>query len=245
MAEPKAVAQPKPYTATELKKAEKEGIILPEIQPLILTPEQKINTGTKTILEHWRKEQIYRKDKSFGVSSKHTRKGILTEGEAIEFLIENGIIGYSTKNEEPFENDFLIGTPDIKFPSKSLLVDVKCSWDCFTFPDLETELNPLYEWQVLGYMELLQYKSAKVIYCLMDAPESIIEQQAYIYARSKESELTEEFYEEVRQHLSYSHLPPELRIKVFDVEYNPEKIQNIKQRVEDCRAYLNTLSKCK
>lgn len=245
MAEPKAVAQPKPYTATELKNAAKEGLILPPIEPLILTPEQKVSAGAKTFLEHWRKEQIYGKDKSFGVGSKYTQKGVLQEYEAINFLIEEGVIGYMDKNTERFNNDFSTGLPDLKYTSKSLVVDIKCSWDCFTFPDLETELNPLYDWQVQGYMELLQYKTAKVIYCLMDAPESIIEQQAYQYARSQDSKVTEEIYEEVRQHLSYSHLPPGLRIKVFEVQYDPEKIERIKQRVQDCRAYLATLISCK
>jgi hypothetical protein len=243
MAEPKAVAQPKPYTATELKKAEKDGLILPPIEPIILTPEQKVSAGTKTFLEHWRKEQIYGKSKAFGVGSKYTKKGVLQEYEAINFLIEEGVVGYTEKNEERFANDFLIGTPDLKYPNKSLVVDIKCSWDCFTFPDLETELNPLYDWQVQGYMELLQYKSAKVIYCLMDAPELIIEQQAYLYARSQDSEDTQELYDEVKEHLTYSHFPPELRIKVFDVEYDPEKVARIKQRVNDCRAYLKTLIK--
>jgi len=200
-----------------------------------------VSVGTATILQKWAKEQIYGKSESFNVSSKYTRKGVEMEDLAIEFLINNSDLAWEMKNQTTYENDFLIGTPDLVFPD--LIVDIKCSYSCFTFPLFDTKCNPDYVWQVQGYMELTGAKKAIVAYILMDAPEEVITQEAYALARKEGSELTEEITERAREQMTYSHLPPKMRIKLFHIQHDPIQVEKIKDKVADCRAYLKTLLK--
>jgi len=38
----------------------------------------------------------------------------------------------------------------------------------------------------------------------------------------------------------YDHVPTDQRIKVFEIDYDPEAIEKIKQRVEEIRVYIET-----
>ena len=38
----------------------------------------------------------------------------------------------------------------------------------------------------------------------------------------------------------YDHVPTEQRIKVFEIDYDPEAIEKIKKRVEEIRTYIET-----
>jgi len=214
-----------------------------EIGSIMPTPKGDgiVSVGTATILQKWAKEQLYEKNESFNVSSKYTRKGVEMESRAIEYLIENSNIPWGTKNERTYENDFMVGTPDLVFTD--LIVDIKCSYSCFTFPLFDTKCSPDYIWQVQGYMELTGAKNAIVAYILMDAPEDVVTQEAYALARKEGSELTEELVQRTQEQLQYEHLPANLRIKLFHIAYDPIQVEKIKNKVADCREYLKTLSK--
>jgi hypothetical protein len=91
-------------------------------------------------------------------------------------------------------------------------------------------------------MELWDKPKAYLVYCLMDAPESIIEQEARRESyRMGYSELDMEIYDSVAAKMTYSHLPIELRIKVFTILRSEEAITKIKERVDTCRSYLQTI----
>ena len=96
-------------------------------------PQRKTDTiskTTKSYCQDWLKEQIYGRKKEF--SSKYTDKGNEVEQDSLNYIAQN--LGYDEliKNEKSFENDFLTGTPDAILSDH--LIDVKNSWDCYSFP---------------------------------------------------------------------------------------------------------------
>lgn len=199
---------------------------------------KELPTGAKTYLNQWLAEQLYDRKKVF--TSKYTNKGNECEDASIDLVAERYGWGLVSKNDAYFENEYITGTPDLIL--SDTVVDIKNSWDCFTFP-LFGKLNPDYDWQVQCYMDLTGKNKASVIYTLMDAPDELVEKEATILSyKAGYSELEADFYEEVKASMTYSHLPIELRIKRFDVERDEKKIQQIKDRVISCREYIKSLN---
>jgi hypothetical protein len=198
----------------------------------------ELPTGAKTYVNQWIAEQLYNRTKVF--TSKYTDKGNVCEDGSIDLVAERYGWGLISKNDKSFENDYLTGTPDLILSER--VVDIKNSWDCFTFP-LFGKLNPDYEWQVQCYMDLTGKNRASVIYTLMDAPDELVEKEAAILSyKAGYTELESDFYDEVKASMTYSHLPIELRIKRFDVEKDDKKIQQVKDRVTLCREYIKSLN---
>lgn len=176
----------------------------------------KFSKTTQSYINDWYKEQVYGIKKNF--SSKYTEKGIIMEDIAIDTAIDWLDLPFVLKNEDSFEDEYFTGTPDLILDDEVL--DIKCSWDAFTFPLLENDLpNKNYYYQMQVYMHLTKKKKAKVIYLLLNTPEEI----------SK--------YE---NHYNYDDVPQDKKIKAFDVEYNPEVIEQLQQTVENIREHLNT-----
>lgn len=173
--------------------------------------------------------------------SRYTDKGLQMEDEAIDFAGQ--VLGWEfvVKNEESFENDWITGTPDVL--TKTLLADIKCSWDGNTFPLFDTELkNKDYFWQMQGYMWLTGLEQAELVYCLMDTPHQIVEDEVR-RAHWKAGLIDEDIdlREAVQSQHTFIHLPNNLRIKRFIVERNEDAIDNIKEKVELAREYYEQL----
>lgn len=195
----------------------------------------EVPAGAITYLKKWIKEQLYGKQKEF--SSKYTDKGVQMEPGAIEFASEYFGWGMVDKNEQAFNNEFIQGTPDIILATS--VEDLKCSWDCFTFPFFEDTPDKGYWWQLQGYMWLTDKSNAGLVYTLMDAPESIVEQEAKKESlKSGMDELDIEIYEKIREQMTYSHLPEELRIKRYSIKRDDKAIEQIETRVSSCRDYI-------
>jgi hypothetical protein len=185
------------------------------------------------------------KEKELGISrefwSRYTDKGLQMEDEAIEFASQ--VLGWDfvVKNEQGYENDWITGTPDVI--TKYLLADIKCSWDGNTFPLFDTELkNKDYFWQLQGYMWLTGLDQAELVYCLMDTPHAIVEDEvrrAHWKAGLIDEDL--DLREAVQSQHTFDHLPNNLRIKRFIVERNEDAIENIKEKVELARDYYEQL----
>ncbi len=167
--------------------------------------------GAANYVKDWLKEQLYGTRKEF--SSKYTDKGNTNENIAIEMTAQKLEHPMLLKNDEYFENEYVHGTPDLVLPDT--IIDVKCSWDAFTFPLFEDELpNKDYYWQIQTYMWLTGRTSGKVVYCL-----------------------TETDYETPE----YDNVDDKLKVKVFDVDFDPEAIEKIKERINECNEYLETI----
>lgn len=191
----------------------------------------QIPAGALTYLKKWCAEQVF--DRRENVSTASMRKGNEVEQTAIDLaqsILSPEAIWF--KNERHFANDHLTGTPDI-IDGKRVL-DIKCPWSFATFPLFDTELPTKdYNWQLQGYMALTECDSAAVVYCLMDAPESILMDEA----RKLSYQLgfggnTDQTIEMVMRNMTYPDVPDFMRVKVFEVKRDDEAIAQIYDRVQ-------------
>lgn len=177
-----------------------------------------LSETTKTYVFDWLKENIYGYRKE--ISNKYLSKGLELEDEAIDKAIELLDLPFTLKNEQYFENEYFTGTPDLVI--KDTVFDIKCSWDCFTFPLFDTEIPTKgYYYQLQIYMHLLGLKNAQLVYVLLNTPENLASWE---------------------QTKDYSELDKKYRIKTFDVDYSEEVIEDLKQRVTNIREFINTIN---
>jgi hypothetical protein len=173
--------------------------------------------------------------------SRYTDKGILVEDDAIKLTSDVLELGFIWKNEDHFSNDFMTGTPDVN--TDDILLDVKSSWDATTFPFFATEIPTKdYYYQLQGYLELTGKTEALLCYCLVNTPEEMVEDEvrrAHWNANLLEESL--DLRDEVQRRHNFDHIPDNRRVKVFKVEKDEAVIEAIKERVELCREYYNTL----
>jgi hypothetical protein len=203
------------------------------------TKGELLSQTAKTYIE----EQVLRA--KYGViktfSSRYTDKGNLVEDEAIEMASNALEMGFLYKNHEHFENEWLTGTPDVN--TNDILLDVKSSWDATTFPFFATEIPTKdYYYQLQGYMELVGKTDALLVYCLVNTPIQMVEDE--IRRAHWAAQLLEEDYDlrdEVLKRHNFDHIPLNRRVKVFKVEKDEQVVNEIKERVELCREYYETL----
>ena len=207
---------------------------------IMTEPKNKSETLSKTTmsyLEDWAKEQIYKRRKE--IKSKYFDKGIAVEDESIEYVAERLKLGMVFKNEQSFEDDWSTGTPDLILPDE--IIDMKNSYDCFTFPLFESDLpEKNYMYQVQGYMALTGKKRARVIYTLMNTPEELVEKELKSHFWGTDEWDTDE-EAEIRAKHNYHNIPDKFRIKEFTVYRDDEIIEKIRSRVIECRNYIETL----
>ena len=193
----------------------------------------------KSYLQELAIEEMYGIKKEF--SSRYTDKGIEVERESIDLVQDNCDFGFMYKNEEHFENDFLTGTPDVN--TDNILLDVKSSYDATTFPWFEEEIpNKDYYYQLQGYMALTGKRKSVLAYCLVNTPFQIVEDEVR-RAHWKEHLIdeNEELRADVEARHNFDHIPPEKRIKTFEVRYDKDVVKAIYERIKECREYYNTL----
>lgn len=188
---------------------------------LMTKSRSKDGTLAKTALSYvqdWYKEQIYGVKKN--IDNKYLRKGISVEDNAIDYAATELGWLFAEKNEEYFEDSHFCGTPDVILDDT--IIDIKSSWDCFTFPLFEDEIpNKDYYYQLQTYMALTGLKKAQLVYVLMDTPESI-----------------------ERDAVSYESVESKYRIKIFDVDYDEEVVESMRDKVQYVRDnVINTLEK--
>ncbi len=185
------------------------------------------------------------KERELGIykefSSRYTDKGLEMEDEAIQFASEVLNWDFVVKNETRFNNDWITGEPDIN--TDSLLADIKCSWNGSTFPLFdETLKNKDYYWQLQGYLMLTGHDTSELVYCLMNTPLQIVEDE--IRRQHWKLNLIEEDLEvrdAVQKMHNFDHIPDELRVKRFIVEKDEAAQEKIKERVEVAREYYQQL----
>ena len=191
----------------------------------------QLSKTAQSYVETWIKEQIYKRRKL--VTTKYMDKGNMVENESISFAgrVLNADI---TKNEQRYENELLIGTPDVI--TEDYVIDVKNSWDCFTFPLFYEKVpNKDYFYQAQGYMALTGLSHYKLIYTLLDTPDSLIERE-FKYA----SELD---FDSFAKDYRYNEIDEAYRIRIFEIERDDDVIDAINGRVIECREYINNLIK--
>lgn len=176
-------------------------------------------------------------------TSRYTDKG--NEVEELSIALVNEVLDYNFiyKNDEHFENDWIMGTPDVN--TDEVLLDVKSSWDATTFPWFETEIpNKDYFYQLQGYMWLTGKQEAVLAYCLIDTPFLMVESEV---RRAHFNALIigedEQLRKEVESKHKFGHIPKNRRVKYWFIQRDESVIEQIKERVELCREYYKLLIK--
>lgn len=200
----------------------------------VLLQTGKMGAGTKTYVQEWLISELTGKTKR--IDSKHLRSGIEREPASLERASRYFGVKLE-KNTIQLEDDFFTGEFDAKIDDR--VIDVKTSWNAFTFPFFETEPDKGYVRQLQIYMELTGLEKASLVYCLENGTEEMIESLSWKIAKeegAEEPDITH--WETAEKELNYDHLPEEMRIKIYSFERNDELISNMKQAVLDCRSYI-------
>ena len=206
------------------------------------TKGERLSQTTKSYILELAIQEKYGIHKEFW--SRYTDKGNEVEPEAIKLTESVLDVGFIYKNEEQFSNDWVTGKPDV---NTDVLIDVKSSWDAFTFFDkvIENELNNKdYYYQLQGYMWLTDKQEALLCYCLIDTPKQIVDDEVrrehWKQNLISESSDLREFVEDKH---TFGHIPMEKRVKTHVVKRDEDVIEAIKTRIEECREYYNNLIK--
>lgn len=201
----------------EIKKFKIRASAVSKIMTNPRSKSETLSKTCKTYLEEWLKEQLYNTQKE--VYSKYLEKGIEVETLAVEYYAQEKNLGFVLQNSDHFENDFFTGTPDVIL--KDEIIEIKSSWDCFTFPLFENKIDRGYWMQCQIYLNLTGKDGALLVYTLQNTPEEL----------------------EYNEPTDYETLPAWLRIKEYHVEPDPDFIEQVKERVELCREYIEELVK--
>jgi len=213
-----------------------------QIGKIMTSPKTKgelLSKTAKTYIHELILREKYGINKEF--SSRYTDKGNQVEDIAIAMANEVLDVGFIYKNDENFQNDWITGTPDVI--TDEVLLDVKCSWDATTFPFFETEIPTKdYFYQLQGYMWLTGKTESLLIYCLVDTPLEIVEDEIR-RAHWKFHKLDEDL--DLRQEIESKHIfgniPLNKRIKIFEVKRDEKVIELIKEKIEVARVYYDAL----
>ena len=200
----------------------------------------QLGKGAKTYCQKWLQQSLF--DRNFFFTSKYTEKGTSEENQAIQLMKEKGLIpDFLEKNTEHFWNEYLTGTPDL-LPIQTV-DDTKCSWSLEQFPTFAPDIdNKAYIDQLEGYMILTKRKKARLVYCLVNTPINIVENEINRAVYGIEDEATiKKIEKEITKNHNFDDIPIKHRIKVFEFDQDPTFEAKLKECVEACRAYIKTL----
>lgn len=189
----------------------------------------------------------YKRRKEF--SNQYVEKGLMVEEDSLTLYsrIKKHVFN---KNEEVLQNPFIIGTPDTHKGGESIfkakqIIDVKSSWDIWTYFAVlaEKAINRDYYWQLQGYMFLTGATSARLAYCLIDTPETLINdaKRKLMYRMNVATTENPEYIkacEELEFSMKYGDMDMLERVIELDVERDDNAIQSIIPKVIKARMFL-------
>lgn len=227
-----------------------------------------LSKTTQSYLKELHRNEVF--CRSNEITSKFLDKGIQCEERSLSLLCKTEG-NWFQKNKERFKNDFITGEPD---NTQGKIRDIKTSWNFSTFPMYETEIpNKDYYWQLQGYMDLTGIDESELIYCLVDTPFKLIDDELrrmdwkfdimdgngeireqsiplvvemltnHIFSRETLREYCETS-PNVREEwfINFNEIPPEMRIKKFEVRKDQKAIEILYGQIERGREFLNDLS---
>lgn len=200
-------------------------------------------------------------------SNKYVEKGTLVENDSITLYcrVKKELF---KKNTIRLNNEFFTGELDL-FRGEEILkathvIDIKSSWDWTTFPSLCDEVDDNYEYQGLGYMDLTGAGLHTVAHCLVNSPAHLIMSEKW-KMKGKMGIIdieTPEFIAaciEIEKNCIYDmglfvnenpyfefhckdwqyDIPMSERVHEVDVLRDDKKIAKMKERIVECRQWLN------
>lgn len=181
------------------------------------------------------------------LKTKPVMKGINAEEAAIDLF---GFVEDRPyyKNTQRLKNEFISGTPDLfdgpTIEESEEVIDIKCAYDIWTFlKNVAVPHNPMYYWQLQGYMALTGAKRGTLAYCLVDMPEEMIneEKKRLFYKMECATEESPEYLKAVakmERNMFFQDIPPDERVLKFFIDRNDEDIAKIDGMVKLCRDFL-------
>ena len=203
----------------------------------------------KGVVKDWYRSQLYMRKRQ--IYSKYLEKG--NENEQDNLVFATSMMGLpltTATNREFYEDEHFTGTPDLLFKDEGIVLDIKTSWDCYTFPLFDGEGNdPKYYWQMQVYMALTGMTAGKVVYVLSNTPDPIVEREIKYAIRDLKDEnggeisdeVTEKVKAEIMQFHNYDNIESRYKLKVIDYKYDPDDIDKARAKVEKAREYLETI----
>lgn len=201
-------------------------------------------TAKSALREIWIRE-VYSRQK-YDTTNKYTEKGIMCEPDAMDLVRKVTRQAYF-KNKEEFKNEFISGTPDIvigKGGESATVKDIKNSWSIWTFNNVdEASALKAYYFQLLGYMWLTGSKVSELIFCLVNTPEEIMNDELYkLSFKYPEMNESDEKMAKFKVNYIFDDIPAKSRVKSFLIEFSQDDVEMLKERLIAAREYLKTLS---
>lgn len=194
-------------------------------------------------------EAKYGRKKDF--TNKYIEKGLAVEEDSIT-LYSRVKRKFYKKNDQRLSNAYITGELD-SFEGDAVLkatsiIEAKSSWDIHTFYSvMASPINKIYEWQCQGYMALSGAREAKLVYCLVDTPEPLINDakrklqwQMGVIDPNASPEYQEACLQ-IEKEMIFSDIPIEERYIEFTIKREDDKILEGYERVKLCREFLNKL----
>ena len=133
----------------------------------------KLDDTAKSFLEKLVWQELTKR--SSDIKSAMIDKGLRKEEESIT-LYSNVTNKLFLKNEERKQNEYLSGEYDNS--QNETIRDIKTSWSYESFPLRDDKIkNKDYIWQLDSYMDLWGFKKSELIYCLVDTPFNLLEDE--------------------------------------------------------------------
>jgi len=208
------------------------------------TKSEKLSKTTESFVRSmWLQREFGYKEE---FATDEVMKGWLCEQDSLG-LVQKVVGGeFRAKNTEFLKNDYIMGTPDVILRKEDYVEDVKTSFNLRTFTEADLAKN--YWWQGQGYMWLTGKKHYRLIYTLVPTPDHIIEgekrrwfykfggvdpENPHYLAACDQIDHNNELIQEI---------PLNSRIKVFEFDFEPEKIEALKVRILDSREFYAALA---
>lgn len=181
------------------------------------------------------------------IQTKQMVKGTIAEDDSIMlFSMFDGNI--YNKNTHRLSNEYISGTPDlydgVDIVSSNEIIDIKTSWDLFTFLSNVPDANNFnYYCQLQGYLALTGAKIGTIAYCLVNTPDSIVEAEKYNLLRkldvaTEEDPLYKNELQKLLANRIFDDIPIEERVLTYSIERNDDFIEKMYKTIEKCRLFL-------
>ncbi len=251
-----------------LFRASGTGLLMVEPKEKAARENGELSESTKTHLVDVFVSAKY--GRNTDIQSRATNKGLMVEEDSITSYSRQSK-RFLKKNEIKFSNKYICGTPDL-FASEDMstlhfeeisgvwqykglqeleVIDVKSSWDIYTFfRSANSTLNKRYYWQLQSYMALTGAKKATLAYCLINTPDALIndEKRKLMWKMNVISDTNPEYMvagEELDRLMTYDDIPLSEKVFTINIERNDEDILRLYKKIEKCREYMNKyLFKC-
>lgn len=182
------------------------------------------------------------------ISNRYLTKGTEVEEDSMTLFSRLEKRPYF-KNEDWLKNDYITGTPDIitSLDVEDMeVIDLKSSWDIFTFFRAKhKEINKLYYWQLQAYMWLTGAKRSRLVYCLVNTPSHLIEdEKRKLWYKLGQPAIDGKLYSEACSEIEllsiYDDIPMIERVNSIVILRDDEAIERMRLKTILCNQWMQT-----